>query len=402
VTLWIIEPHDPLIVRDGRPFSAIPGAQAVSLSFPFPSTTTGGVRTRAGLKEDIFDIAMIQKVKEIQVRGPLLAELPNDDSSPIKWLIPAPGDALIFEPGIQKENSVLQRLVPLSHVESAVTDFDEKHLLLVGLPEPDFRKPSKEVPRYWHWDEFEQWLLDPTELQKQDNLPARLGHNGPSREHRMHVSMELDQRVAKEGALFGTSGLEFTFTEKQKLGEARQLALAVEVAEKEAPNLKDGIASLGGERRMVSWRKSNRHLPTCPQKVVDAIVHDRACRVFLLTPAYFEQGYYPTWLTKEHHGVTPQLAGVAIQHPQTVSGWDLEKRGPKPTRRLAPAGTVIFLNDLKGSDVAIRAWIDKIWMHCVSDDDNQKGSRPSQNRDDGFGLAVLGTWTGKPVAMKEH
>ena len=55
---------------------------------------------------------------------------------------------------------------------------------------------------------------------------------------------------------------------------------------------------------------------------------------------------------QEQYGVTPQLAGIAIQRPQVVSGWDLEKRGPKPTRRLAPAGTVIFLN-LEGSNDAI-------------------------------------------------
>ena len=52
MTTWIIEPHDPLIFRDGRPFGPNPGARAKTLSFPFPSTTTGGVRTRAGLDKD--------------------------------------------------------------------------------------------------------------------------------------------------------------------------------------------------------------------------------------------------------------------------------------------------------------------------------------------------------------
>ena len=73
---WIIEPRDPLIVRDGRPFGPTPGARAASLSFPFPSTTTGVVRTRAGLGPDgKFDTAQIERVKQIAVRGPLLVEL---------------------------------------------------------------------------------------------------------------------------------------------------------------------------------------------------------------------------------------------------------------------------------------------------------------------------------------
>ena len=60
---WIIEPHDPLIVRDGRPFGPNPSAQAISLSFPFPSTTTGGVRSRAGLKGDGTFLDSIGKLR---------------------------------------------------------------------------------------------------------------------------------------------------------------------------------------------------------------------------------------------------------------------------------------------------------------------------------------------------
>ncbi len=402
MALWIIEPHDPLIVRDGRPFSAVPGVQAMSLPFPFPSTTTGGVRTRAGLKDDIFDIALTQEVKKIKVRGPLLVELsPHDDTTEIKWLVPAPADALIFERDQEKGKSVLQRLVPLSRKVGAVTDFDEKQLLLVGLPEPDVRKPPKEVPHFWYWKNFEQWLLDPKKLQEQEELPTSLGHKGLSREHRTHVSMKRDQRVAKEGALFGTSGLEFTIAEKQKLETARQLALAVAVDEKEAPGLKEGIAGLGGERRMVSWRKSYSDLPTCPDTLLELIANTEACRLILLTPAYFQQGYYPKWLLEPRHNVTPEPIAIAIQRPQVASGWDLEKKEPKPTRRLAPAGTVLFLK-LNGSKEAIKDWVDKMWMQCVSDNDTQNGNDPDQYRNDGFGLAVLGTWDGQPKEMKKE
>lgn len=407
MTIWIIEPHDPLIVRDGRPFSAIPGVQAMSLPFPFPSTTTGGVRTRAGLKYGIFDTALTQEVKKIKVRGPLLVELPpHDDASEIKWLVSAPADALIFEPDQEKKKSVLQQLVPLTSFTGAVTDFDERQLLMVGLSKPDPRKPSKEVPHYWYWKNFEQWLLNPEKLQKQDDLPASLGHKGLLRDYRTHVSMESDQRIAKEGALFGTSGLEFTIPghKEKKLQEAHRLALAVAVDETNAEKISDiqkGIAGLGGERRMVSWRKGGSDLPTCPNTLRDAIADSQACRLILLTPAYFQQGYYPKWLLESYDNVTPALTAIAIQRPQVASGWDLEKKGPKPTRRLAPAGTVIFLK-LKGSKDAIKNWVNNMWMQCVSDDDTQQGNRSAQYRDDGFGLAVLGTWDGLPKEMKKE
>ena len=407
MTIWIIEPHDPLIVRNGRPFSATPGVQAESLPFPFPSTTTGGVRTRAGLKDDIFDIAMTQEVKKIKVRGPLLVQLPNDTSKQLDWLLPTPADVLIFDPKEQKQ--VFQQLMPLIPFEGALTDYDSEKLQLVGPEKIDPRKPFKDAPHYWYWPKFQEWLLNPanfckkyiSQLMDKNKQFASLGHNGPAREHRTHVSIKLDQRVAKDEALFGTSGLEFTVTEKQNLGEARQLALAVAVDEKEAPGLKEGFAGLGGERRMVSWHKSNSDLPTCPPQIQDTIVENKACRVILLTPAYFKQGYYPTWLTEEHYSVTPKLAAIAIQRPQVASGWQLEKpAGPKPTRRLAPAGTVIYLNNLTGSDDAIREWVNNIWMQCISDNDTQNGNDPDQYRNDGFGLAVLGTWDGQPKAMQ--
>ena len=44
MTLWIIEPRDPLIFGDGKPFSAIPGARAKSLLFPHPPTLAGSMR----------------------------------------------------------------------------------------------------------------------------------------------------------------------------------------------------------------------------------------------------------------------------------------------------------------------------------------------------------------------
>ena len=396
VTTWIIEPHDPLIVRDGRPFGPDPSARAVSLSFPFPSTTTGGVRTRAGLKADgTFDVSQIARVKLIKVRGPLLVQLAQSEDKIEQWLVPAPADALLLELE-KKDHALCKRLVPLKLYEGAetVSTNDGTSLMLVGPVQSDLRKPSKEAPLYWYWDTFQRWLVDPSD---HEQSLATLGLSGPPREHRLHVSMNPDTLIAKEGALFETSGLEFTSTSfggdyETRLSGARRLALAVAVDKKEASSIRTGLASLGGERRMVSWRRSSSDLPECPPKLLTAIIKQKACRVLLLTPACFEQGYRPRWLVEPRDGVQPSLQAIAIQRPQVVSGWDLEHGGPKPTRRLAPAGTVLFLS-LVGDDKAIESWVEGIWMQCVSDDE--------QDQKDGFGLAVLGSWSGKPEVMQE-
>ncbi len=391
---WIIEPHDPLIVRDGRPFGPDSSARAISLSFPFPSTTTGGVRSRAGLKSDgTFNLSQIERVKKIKVRGPLLVQLSQSGEHIEKWLVPAPADALLLEWG-KKDHVWRKPLIPLTVYQGA--EFNSTHdgtaLMLVGPVRPNLRKPSIEAPPYWHWNAFEQWLLDPAEGEQS---LAVLGHRGPLHEHRLHVSMNPETLTAKTGALFETSGLEFVSPGEDletRLRNAQRLALAVIVDRKEAATLRSGLASLGGERRMVTWRSGDRNPPDCPPKLRKQIAKDRACRVVLLTPACFKAGYRPTWLLEPREGVEPTLQAIAIQHPQVVSGWDLEHGRPKPTRRLAPAGTVFFLS-LKGEGEAIEKWVKGLWMHCISDD--------VEDRNDGFGMAVFGSWLGEPQVMEE-
>jgi len=398
---WIIEPHDPLIVRDGRPFGPNPSAQAISLSFPFPSTTTGGVRSRAGLKADgTFDVSQIERVKKIKVRGPLLVRLSQSGENIEEWLVPAPADALLLE-GNTRDHVWRKPLVPLTLYSGAEFNStrDNTALMLVGPVRPDLRKPSVIVPPYWRWDAFKQWLIEPVE----DERPlAALGHRGPLHEHRLHVSMNPDTLIAQTGALFETSGLEFAAPGaglETRLSGAQRLALAVVVDRKEAPTLLAGLANLGGERRMVSWRRGDRNPPDCPPQVLKAIKDKKACRVILLTPACFTEGYQPTWLLKSRGGVKPELRAIAIQHPQVVSGWRLEPPpGPKPTRRLAPAGTVFFLS-LMGEggkaidDKAIEKWVKDVWMQCISD--------KVEDQNDGFGLAVLGSWSGEAQRMEE-
>src|SRR5690242_21691288 len=97
MSIWIIEPHDPLIFRDGKPFGPTPGARAKSLAFPFPSTIAGSVRTQAGLDENgIFRFVEkdlhkdeLAALKGWAVRGPFLVQL-NAEGEIEEWLLPAP------------------------------------------------------------------------------------------------------------------------------------------------------------------------------------------------------------------------------------------------------------------------------------------------------------------------
>jgi CRISPR-associated protein Cmr3 len=401
MTVWIMEPRDPLIVRDGRPFGSGPGARAISLSFPFPSTIAGGIRTRAGLSENgIFqytkeDKNALEDLKRLLIRGPLLVELADDsgDIASDKWLVPAPRDALLFPSKLtvtDKPTALVEQLVPLPLPEGVQTDASTQELLLVGQQiGAEQLKPLKNSPAYWYWTTFETWLLNPSAVTRQEKVLSELGLPGLMREQRLHVSIEADKEIAKDSMLFETSGLEFTVpgSGEQRLKKARRLAIAV-AAEDSNYSIRAGLARFGGERRIVTWRKSSAVLPPCPPKLEQAIIKDRFCRVFLLTPACFEKGYRPVWFSTEaaRHGVNVKLKAIVIQRSQVTSGWDFALNRPKSSRRLAPAGTVLFFS-LEGNndETAIRRWLRSIWMQCISDD--------QKDRADGFGLAVMGTWS---------
>ena len=389
MTLWVLEPKDPLIFRDGRAFDPVPGAKALSLSFPFPSTIAGAVRTREGQDaEGRFQEDKVSYVNTIGVRGPLLVLLDKRTGEIERLLVPAPRDAVVLEvePASDAKGRV-KPLVPLQAGSGTCSDLPND-LYLVGMASPELVKPHKRPPSFWYWHVFEQWLLEPRE--RCIDL-AELGHSGPLMESRFHVGIDPGTKAAdvKKGALFQTTGLDFVSRDDgSEPNRIKRFGLA---ADTDAPNLRDGLGFLGGERRLVGWRKSKNNLPSCPPSLISQVVKDRHCRLVLLTPACFVEGWHPGWLVTPRGGVHATLRAAAIARPQVVSGWNMVLRQPKPARRLAPAGTVFFL-ELSGSDEAISKWVQTTWMSCVSDEE--------QDRLDGFGLAVIGTWDGKPRPME--
>jgi len=388
MTLRLVIPRDPLIFRDGKPFTAVPGERSKSLLFPFPATLAGAVRTREGSDPTTGEFkktkAELDELKRLSIRGPILVEL--DTTGNIKdWFFPAPADALL----VMKNNIPTQYfLSPLDVEKDRLSNLDEG-LYLIGPSELVKDKPMLKPPLYWTRVMMEQWLKDP--VNGAVDLDT-LGIQGPQRETRTHVSIVPETQSALSGALFQTSGMEFIQSKREedvplKLKDARTLALALETA----ASFASGMGFLGGERRVVRWENIEGELPSCPEEIKARIIKERRCRLILVTPAYFEsdksrdeqkKGFIPARF-KEY------VRAVALPRYQTISGWDYEINKPKPTRRLVPAGSVYFLSLENVEDIG--RLVDDVWLKSVSDDE--------QSRADGFGIALLGTWNGQPRKM---
>ena len=362
MSVWLIQPRDPLIFRDGKPFNATPGAEAKSLPFPHPSTLAGGVRTRAGMKAGQFDSAQIDRLLQLSIRGPLLVSL-AETGAVTTWYLPAPADCLIIRD--KEDPSAGKRLWvrPIEIPAGATTNLE------LGVPvstNPVVKqKPHTQAPRFWNWETMQAWLKQP----HGDSSPvalSTLGISGLTGESRVHVRMNAETKTAAEGFLFQTSGLEFSTTPPEKnpkvLSQFQQYALAVETD----AELQPGIDFLGGERRIVTWAPSDRPFPTCPAEIRQAIIAQKHCRLLLATPALFTQGYLPTWLHECIPGLTVTFVAAALPRYQGLSGWDARKGTSKASRRLAPAGSVYFLS-LKGDEQSISHFIDAAWLNPVSD-----------------------------------
>lgn len=395
----LIGPRDPLIVRDGKPIGG--DASIETLPFPFPSTTAGAVRTRMASRNGEFlfagNDAACEALRKVPVHGPILAEIDAEhEDRPVQYLFPAPRDATVFPKERDKNNRVthveVRALVPGKlGAEAQMDSLAQAGLRPIVSAKENTDKPFEKAPVFWTQREFLHWL-ETGRVSREVPALDELGVEGLPTETRVHVVIQPGERVAIDGGLFQTKGLRFA---QGRFGKTRHFALSLRtepgtVAGQQV-DVRDELAPMGGERRLARWRTSKQDWPTLPEEIRQSVLTQKKARIVLLTPAMFCDGALPDmgqtlWALGDKRA---NIAGACVGRPVVVSGWDmtLGARGEKPTRRLAPAGSVYFVDLGEASPEAIDGWLERVWLQCVSDAD--------QDRRDGFGLAMVGVWEEK-------
>jgi CRISPR-associated protein Cmr3 len=272
-------------------------------------------------------------------------------------------------------------------------------LLPVGLTEaqaPNDFKPS-EPPAWWPADLFAAWLAKGKVAFNERFLRA------PEVEKRTHVQLDAHAGATEDRNLFTTAALPLSHLRRYGAHtdgtHAARFAAVTLAARVRATDWCSGVLAeldtlhpLGGERRLVHWKATSELTAwSCPQPLRSELASASRIRMVLATPAVFGGGWRPAWVNDELVGTPPganivlRLVGVTIQRWQAVSGWSLanlpgQPRGPKPVKRLVPAGGVYFFEAVNGSGSCLA----NRWLESVSDDE--------QDRRDGFGLAAWGVW----------
>ncbi len=391
----LLRPRDPIIARDGRPFAATPGAQAISLPWPLPSTTAGALRTQIG-NSLAFDWLKDgpDRARGITVHGPLMLARRSGDAG---WqvYVAAPRDALIVD-------AAATDAARREHRMSALHPYDADELpaeagcdLPAGLRPLRIPGVGKPVSGYTYWPlaACAEWLAAPTPAEQAP--PARTLNTLPL-DARMHVKIDPQTRAAAQGYLFGTVGLAFADAphadpNTDKESTARALLCRVSGQEVGAwTSAESAFVTLGGERRLAALGPGDGLWPRRPhQGLRDVLRGARRLRLLLVTPALFAGGWRPGWLDDNLEGSPPglpearlRLVAAAVGRQAPVSGWVLQRRRPKAARYTVPAGSVYFFDVVAGS--LDDRGIETLWMAALSDE--------PQDRADGFGLSLLGVW----------
>ncbi len=391
--------RDPVICRDGRPFGAGQGNRMRSVDWPLPSVIAGSLRTALGKTagKDFSQETALQ-LQQISVSG--VFPVRNE-----QLYLPAPQDCVVHPirgplPAIPMETQ--GGGCDLPHPKLRPVMFDQQ-------PNEDDFKP-KAPPAWWPFADYVKWLTSSSVQLSKDFLLA------PEQDDRTHVKMDTDAGIGADGELFTTTGLPLDYLE-QNLGPSSnetkersfadrykeiKLATRVEAEGWCADRVRDldGHFPTGGERRLIHWKANpDVKIWKSPDRIRFALQETNQVRMVLATPTIFRDGWKPGWLNDELIGSPPgcgvqlKLVGATIQRWRAISGWSLARindqgqldhsnghAGPKPIRRMVPAGGVYFFEVVSGNSENLA----DCWLRSVCDEE--------QDQRDGFGLATWGIW----------
>ncbi|NLF69581.1 MAG: type III-B CRISPR module-associated protein Cmr3 [Candidatus Anammoximicrobium sp.] len=360
-----LEPLDVLFFRDGRPFAA---ATRATSGQPVPQTLAGAVWTalltkfgcdferlaeevrRRPIREAVLAAGTPEWLVEVSVRGPWLARSSVTDGDGPDVLVPAP--AMLHE----------------TKKKDAATAQGELHSLWpleTGMTLPGWRPPAPGLRPLWvrttEATEIVYGYLD------RAGQAAMLEGRVPPREHivradelfaydhRTGIGVEPDRLTAEEGQIYAASFLAL------KPGACLYAEIVFPPGHADAAT---GLSTLhfGGEGRRVAVR------PVAPFAWPDQKpAGNRKPFVWLTTPAHFQDGWRPRCL-RNH------LVAAAVPGDVAVSGWDLARGGPKPTRFGVAAGSVYFLDSMPSN-----------LPDSLADSD--------EDRRQGWGCYLQGVWT---------
>ncbi|MEM8524996.1 MAG: type III-B CRISPR module-associated protein Cmr3 [Bacteroidota bacterium] len=133
-----------------------------------------------------------------------------------------------------------------------------------------------------------------------------------------------------------------------------------------------GILKIGAENKLAVYSDLSESI--APK--IDLDLDRNEFKIYLATPAFFEQGYYPSKIFEDHN-IEAELLSCVVGKYINVGGFDMVKRAPKEMRKAVPAGSV-YHYQLTGD---LKPFFEYIKENGISEFGAKKG--------EGFGIAYL-------------
>ncbi len=362
-TQYFIEAVDVLFLRGNKLFGD-PGSFGESVVPPWPSVLAGALRS-ALLVHKGYDLARF-------ARGEILADpelgTPTHPGTftlthfhlarrfgdgRVEPLFGFPADLVA---NTRSDGAIdIRRVLPHKPADGILSSATTE--MLAVLPEKERAKPVTGLwlnPAGWR-SHLNGQKIDPgkdiLETEKLWKLDTRVG-----------VGLDPIQRRAAEGKLFTVQGV---VPRKKEHGKPDgdvpfDVGFLAGVTGAELPVLL--TLRLGGDGR---GALAERVESAIPEANYGAIVKAGRCRLILTTPGLFPGGWRPIGVREEGrdlrfelHGVKGCLVCAAVPRAEIISGWDIAKwttgrGGPKPAQRVAPTGSVYWLEELNATAEAL-------------------------------------------------
>lgn len=391
---YAIHTGETLVFRDGRPFGDAGNVDGGMFNWPRPSTIAGMLRTRIGnnRSRNYFDRSNRDLQKNIDAVKSLCFSRVLPIWRPIReeswqYLFPAPADAVI---GLAEDGTdrILIQGYDYQRPDSAWgTDLAWTNWRIPITA--SMEKPPSCRPAFWKQAHFFNWLRQagfdaPVEA-------AELGFDHPVVEKRLHTAINPQTYTAAQSQLFASYGIRMETSDpiRQIPKPNGRLGIAAAVANPEVGDDPTGICFLGADRHTAWVDSLAAAFPASPEWFTNC----QFLRIILITPGDFGQ-WVPAWLRPDNstgetswckvpgcEDIEVRLVSAVLGRWEALSGWDYEKRGPKATRKLVPAGSV-YLVELKDPSKS-QQLAEHLWGKPLC----------PQSANDGFGCVCIGNTT---------
>lgn len=394
-----IDPIDTLFLRGNKLFGD-PGSFGDALVPPWPSVAAGALRTallaHRGYDPSCFARGEITQDTELGTpslpgsflitRFQMARRGPEPDGT-VEPLYGLPADLSITRRAVgtgQDGDCEVRRIRPHEPFKGIQASAATRSLAM--LAEPQRGKP---LSGYWLTAEGWRQYLGGGEIGQTEVVPGK-----DLWQLDTHIGIALDpgKRRASDGALFTSQGIVFRKREHRqndgvsKAGPVWNVGFLVGVSGATLPDLL--MLRFGGDGRAAVAKCVDA---TAPEVDYDGVATARRCRLILTTPGLFEGGWRPTGVTGDGrdlrfdlHGVRARIVCAAVPRSEVISGFDLARGRPKLAERVAPAGSVYWLDELDAAADTLR----NLAAHGLWSDPVENEAR----RAEGFNHITLGTY----------